>query len=184
MDSLKVKAEMDVALSLLKDEMSSMRTGRATPSLVESVVITAYGGAQKLKVMELASISAQDAETLVIDPWDKSVIGEIRQGILAANIGLNPSIEGEIIRISLPPMTGEDRAKYVKLLHAKLENTKIMIRQIRGEHMKDIKRLNDEKEISEDERKGQEKELQNITDEYVEKIDNQGKQKERELLQV
>ena len=117
MDEASVKNQMQLALDALKEDLGSIRTGRATPALVENIVISAYGGAQKLKVMELASISAPDTQSLVIDPWDKSIIGEIRQGILAANIGFNPSIDGEIIRISMPPLTSEDREKFIKLLH-------------------------------------------------------------------
>jgi ribosome recycling factor len=121
---------------------------------------------------------------LIIDPWDKSIIGEIRQGILAANIGLNPAIDGEIIRISLPPLTTEDREKYVKLLSTKLENGRVMIRQVRKEALRDIRRSFEEKEISEDEKFNLEKRLQEITDEFMEKISKVGETKKQELLQI
>jgi len=180
----KVKSEMAQAIDIFKTEMSSMRTGRASTALVENIVITAYGGAQRLKVMEMASLSAPDSQTIVIDPWDKSIIGEISKGILAANVGLNPNIDGEIIRISIPPMTGEDRQRHVKTLQAKMESSKISIRQIRGEAMKGIKRAQDAKEISEDEAKRQEKQVQELTDEFTSEIESLGKQKTQELLQV
>lgn len=184
MDEASVKSRMDESLRALSEDIAQIRTGRATPSLVENVVVAAYGGAQRMKIMEMATITALDTQTLTIEPWDKSVIGEIRQGILAANIGMNPSIDGEIIRISMPPMTSEDRERYVKLLHVKLENARISIRQVRGDVMKDLKTKFESKEITEDEKFSQEKRLQELTDEYVGKIDERGKIKEQELRQV
>jgi ribosome recycling factor len=137
-----------------------------------------------LKVRELASINANDPQSLVIEPWDKSIIGDIKKGIEAANVGFNPNIDGEKIRIVVPPMTGEDRAKYVKLLHTKIENARIAVRQVRGDEMKNIKNKFEEKDISEDERVRFEKDLQGLTDEFTTKIDELGKKKEEELLQV
>jgi len=169
---------------LVVSDIASIRTGRATPALVEDLHVAVYGGQQKLKIQELATISAPDIQTLVIEPWDKSIIGEIRQGIVAANIGLNPVIDAEILRISLPPLTSEDREKYVKLLSTKLENGKIMIRQVRGDFMHEIKKAFEVKELSEDEKFGQEKSLQEITDEFIDKIEEDGERKKQELLQI
>ncbi len=152
--------------------------------IVEGLEIVVYGGQQKLKVNELATINTQDSQTIIIDPWDKSIIGEIRQGIIGANIGLNPQIDGEIIRISIPPFTTEDREKYVKLLSTKLEQGRVMIRQIRGEAMKDIRTAFEAKEFSEDEKFNEEKRLQEITDEFIGKIDEAGETKKQELLQL
>lgn len=184
MDSAQVISKMQSVVDLVTADVGAIRTGRATPALVEGIEIAVYGGTQKLKLIELATISSPDTQTLAIDPWDKSVIGEIRQGILAANIGMNPSIDGEIIRIALPPLTTEDREKYVKLLSAKLENGRVMIRQTRGEAMHEIKKRFEAKEISEDEKFGQEKRLQELTDEFVAKIEQIGENKKQELLQI
>lgn len=184
MDESSIRSRMQKVLDLVVSEIASIRTGRATPSLVEDVEVMVYGGQQKLKVNELATITVPDAQTIVIDPWDKSIIGEIKKGLQAANVGLNPSIDGEVVRISLPPLTTEDREKYVKLLSKKLENGKVMIRQIRSEAMRDIKARFEKKEISEDEKFNQEKRLQEITDEFVKKIDEAGKAKEEELLRI
>ncbi len=167
---------------MVRDDVSAIRTGRATPALVEDIVVDAYGGAQKMRLNELASITATDAQTVVISPWDKSIIGEIKKGILASNAGYNPSIDGDIIRIVMLPLTREDREKYVKLLGTKLENGKIMLRQVRTNVMKDIKDLFEKKEISEDEKFGSEKRLQEITDQYVKTIEDMGEAKEKELL--
>lgn len=177
MDEAQIKQRMQHVLGLVKQDIGTIRTGRATPHLVESIYVEAYGGASHLTVRELASITTPDPHTIVITPWDKTIVGEIRKGIESANIGLNPVINGELIRISLPPLTSEDREKYVKLLHQKLEHARVAIRQIRQEGMHDIKNA----QISEDEIVRQEKELQKITDEFIEQIDQIGKAKEIEL---
>lgn len=184
MEESSIRSRMQEVVDLVATDVSSIRTGKATPGLVEDISVMAYGGAQKLKVQELATITTTDAQTIVIDPWDKSIIGDIKKGISGASIGLNPSIDGEIIRISLPPMTSEDREKYVKLLSTKLESGKVMVRQVRGEAMKKIKESFEDKDITEDGKFNQEKRLQEITDEYVEKIEKIGENKKQELLQI
>jgi ribosome recycling factor len=184
MDESSLKQKMQQVLDLVVGDVASIRTGRATPSLVENIVVAVYGGTQKLKVQELGTIAVSDPQTLTVSPWDKSIIGEISKGIMTANVGLNPVIDGEILRISLPPLTTEDREKYVKLLSAKLESGRVMIRQIRGEAMRDIKKAFEEKTLSEDEKFDREKRVQEITDEFVGKIDSVGETKKAELLQI
>jgi ribosome recycling factor len=184
MDEGKVRSKMQEVLDMVVTDIGTIRTGRATPGLIEELEVVVYGGKQKLKINELATITSPDSQTLVIDPWDKSIIGDIKQGILAANIGFNPSVDGEIIRISLPPLTTEDREKYVKLLSTKLESGRVMIRQVRSDAMRDIKKSFENKELSEDEKFNQEKQLQERTDDFVGKIDENGKNKEVELLRV
>ncbi len=178
------KKRLQDILQLVQSDINSIRTGRATPGLVEDIVVEAYGGQSKLKVVEMATILAQDTQTLVITPFDKQTIGEIRKGIIAANVGLNPSIDGEILRISLPQMTTEDREKFVKILSQKLEQGKIMVRQVRGDVMKDIKSAFESKELSEDEKFAAEKELQTLIDSYTQKIEVMGKVKEEELMSI
>lgn len=184
MDESSIKVRMVQVLDSVASDIATVRTGRATSGMVESIICPAYGGTQRLKIQELASINVSDPQSIVIDPWDKSIIGDIRKGILEANVGLNPSIDGELIRISIPPMTTEDRIKFVKLLGSKLENGKIMIRQVRGDGMHEIKSAFEKKEISEDEKFTKEKGLQDLTDEFVGKIEEMGKRKEEELLQI
>lgn len=184
MDERQVKQKMSEVLDLVTSDVGSVRTGRASPSLVQDITVSVYGGQQRLKVNELGTITSPDTDSIVIDPWDKSIIGEISKGIEAANVGLNPFIDGEIIRISIPPMTTEDRNKLVKLLGTKIENGRIMIRQIRGDFMKDIRHSFEEKEVSEDEKFNQEKKLQEITDDFIGKIEKVGKQKKQEILGV
>jgi ribosome recycling factor len=184
MDEASLRNRMQQVLALVQNDIASLRTGRATPSLVENIVCPAYGGTQRLKVQELATITVPDTQSLLITPWDKSIIGDIRKGMLEANIGLNPSIDGEVIRISLPPMTTEDREKYTRLLSQKLESGKIMMRQIRADGMHEVKKQFEAKEISEDMKFDAEKKVQALTDEFVGKIDEAGEKKKQELLQI
>ena len=184
MDEVGTRQKMQQAFELVARDISSIRTGRVTPSLVENIEVAVYGGTQRLKVQELGTISSLDSQTLIIAPWDKSIIGEINKGIMAANVGLNPSIDGEVLRITLPPLTTEDREKYIKLLSGKLEGGRVVVRQIRGEVMRDIKKSFEEKSLSEDEKYNLEKKVQEMTDEFIGKIDAAGEAKKTELLQI
>jgi len=184
MDETSIRVKMQSTLDAISSDIGAIRTGRANTSLVENIVCPAYGGTQRLKIMELATISIPDPSQIIINPWDKSIIGDIRKGIIEANVGLNPSIDGEVVRIAIAQMTTEDREKFVKLLSGKLENGKVGIRQIRGDEMHEIKGKFEAKEITEDDKFAFEKKLQEITDEYVNKIDEMGAKKKTELLQI
>jgi len=184
MDQLNLNQKLQEVIEFVKTDISSIRTGRAHTGLVEGIEVSAYGGQAKLKLNELATITVPDSNSIIIDPYDKSVIGEIKKGILAANIGLNPNIDGEFVRLSIPPMTTEDREKYVKLLSQKVEAGRIMIRQIRSDLMKNIAKRHADKEISEDEKFAQEKKLQDLIDSYIEKVEAIGETKKQELLSV
>jgi len=184
MDATEVTQKFQKVVDLVSSDIAGIRTGRATSSMVENIICPAYGGTQSLKVVELASITVSDPTQIVISPWDKSIIGDIRKGILEANLGMNPSIDGEVIRISIPPMTTEDREKYVKLLSSKLENGKIMIRQVRADEMHEIKNKFESKEITEDEKFADEKTLQELTDSNIAKIESLGETKRLDLLQI
>lgn len=175
------KKKIEKVLEILKADLGTLRTGRATPSLVENIIITAYEGTTKLKVMELATIGATDNRTLVITPFDHATIHDIQKGIEVANVGLSPVIDSNLLRISIPPLTQERREELIKAMKHKLENGKIMVRQVRHEAMDDIKK---EFEGREDDIKRLEKETQRLVDETMETIDDYGKQKEQELLQI
>lgn len=175
---------MKKAIDVTKNDLSSIRSGRATPALVEHMVIPAYGGSQRLKIMELATITIMDAKTIMIAPYDPSIVADIERGIHEANVGLMPIVDGEIIRITIPSLSAERREEYIKLAHTKLEGGRIMIRQIRHEGMKSLKKLEDEGTISEDQRAHGEKAIQELTDEMIAEIDTMGERKEAELLQV
>lgn len=184
MDLSEVRGRMGKALEIIRQDLATIRTGRATPALVENIVLSVYGGTQKLKMAELATISTSDPRTLVITPFDPSIIEEINRGFFEANTGLTPVIDGQIIRITIPPLSEERRQEYIKLAKQKLEAGRIMIRQIRHDLMSDLKRKFESKEISEDDRRGQERDLQELTDKYIAEIDDLGRRKEEELLQV
>src|SRR5258706_797046 len=160
MDEASIRVKMQSAVDTIAADIAGVRTGRATPSLVENIVVPAYGGTQRLRVMEVASITSPDPTQIIINPWDKSIIGDIKKGIMEANIGMNPSVDGEILRIAMQPLTTEDREKYVKLLSVKLENGRVMVRQVRADEMHEIKEKFEAKEMTEDEKFGYEKKLQ------------------------
>jgi len=171
---------MDKIVSIFLEDITSIRTGRATPGLIENIVVTVYGG-QKMKLIELGSIGVSDARTLTFQPWDMTVIREISNGIAAANVGMNPAVDGQIIRMSLPMMTVEQREDYIKMLGRKLEGARVMIRDARGDYRKSIVDAKNEKTISEDEYKRDETELQKTTDEYVKKLEGHALKKETEI---
>ena len=174
--------KMQKALHILHEDFATVRTGKASPSLVENIVIPAYGGTQPLKVLELATIHAQDNNTLVIAPFDRSIVAEIEKGISGANVGLNPIVDGEILRINLPPLTEERREEMVKLIKQKSEAGKVSLRQIRHEGMEDIKKHATDAGQSEDDITFYEKEIQKLTDDYSKKIDIMLDEKEKELM--
>lgn len=178
------REKMKKALDVTRTDLTSIRSGRATPTLVENIVIMAYGGTQRLRIVEMATISTMDSKTLVISPYDISTIGEIEKGILAHSAGLTPVIDKEIIRITIPLLSEERRLEYIKLAKVKLEAGKVMVRQIRGDAMRELKKVEEGKTISEDERKHGERLVQELTDEMIAEIDTMGTRKETELLQV
>lgn len=184
MDLHQVKGKMQKALSVARDDVATIRAGRATPALVENIVVPAYGGTQPMRVLELASIHAEDSQTLTIKPWDQSIIGDIAKGINTANLGINAVIDGEVIRIKIPPLTEERRREFVKLLKSKIEAAKVSVRQIRQDAMQDIKKALDAKEMSEDDKFRLEKEVQKVTDDAVSELDSIETQKEEELMKV
>lgn len=172
--------QMRKALEILRSDIATIRTGKASPSLVENISVSVYNGTTKLRVMELATVNASDPQSLVITPFDASIIEEIRKGIMESGAGLNPASDGQVIRISIPPLSEERRQELIHLMHQKLENGHIMIRQIRHEALNDLKKGN----LPEDENSRLEREIQKATDEFILEIDSLGKKKEEELLQI
>lgn len=184
MDTASLDQKFKKVIDLFTSDIAQVRTGRVNASLVENITCPAYGGTQMLRVMELGTITSPDPYTLVITPWDKSIIGDIRKGILEANLGMNPSIDGEIIRIAFPPLTTEDREKYVKILSQKLETAKVMTRQVRADAMQEIKSDFEKKVITEDQKQEDEKKVQEATDKAVSQIESLAEKKKQELLQI
>lgn len=179
-----LKIKMQKALSVISEDLATIRTGRASPALVENIIIPSYGGTQHLKIKEMATISTDGPRMIVIAPFDPSVIADIERGIGSASLGFTGSVDGNIIRINIQPLTAERRDEYVKLAHTKLEGGRVMIRQIRHEAMQEVKKKSDSREISEDDRKRLEKEVQTLTDEMITEIDVIREKKEAELSQI
>jgi len=178
------RTKMQKVLEIVKNDLASVRSGRATPALVENIMIDAYEGTQKLRVLEMATVTTPDSRSLLISPYDITTVKDIVKGIMENHSGLNPVADGDVIRVTIPPLSEEQRHEYLKLANAKLEGGRIMIRQVRQESMKDLKRLKDDKQIGEDEEKIGEKKVQEMTDHMVVEIDGIGKRKEDELMQV
>lgn len=171
---------MRQVLDVIRADLATVRTGRAAPSLVENIVVSAYGGSTKLRILELATVGAQDPQTLVITPFDPTTTSDIQKGIMEAQVGLNPVVDGQMIRISIPPLSEERRRELIHLVNQKLEGGRIQVRQVRHEAMEDLKKQN----LPEDDKERLEKEIQKLTDDSIMEIDNLGKRKEEELLAI
>ncbi len=179
-----LRQKMEKGVEVTRTDLSTIRTGRATPSLIENIVIGVYGGNQKMKIMELATINTPDHATLVLTPYDPSIATEIEKGLQEANVGFTPVIDGELIRISIPPLSQERRREYIAFAKKKIEAGKVMIRQIRHDAMSHSKRSFEAKEITEDDRTRLEKQIQALTDEMIGNLDDMEHQKEKELLNI
>lgn len=182
--SSNLKQQIDKIIDLIKTDIATIRTGRAAPSLVENIQIVTYGGSTKLRVMELATIAANDPQSLVITPFDQTTREDIRKGIMESGSGLNPVDDGNVLRINIPPLSTERREELIKMMHHKLENGKVMVRQARHEAMDQVKKQVEDEGLSEDDKSRLEKEVQKMIDDTIAAIDSMGKQKESELLQL
>mgnify|MGYP000953354005 FL=1 len=177
-----VEVKMKNTVSTFVEELQSIRAGRANPALLDKITVDCYGTNTPLK--QVASVSAPEARLLVIQPWDANLIPNIEKEILKSDLGLNPSNDGKIIRLPIPLLTEERRKDLVKLVRKNCENAKIAIRNSRREGNDKIKKMEKDKEISEDNRKLAEEEMQKITDKYIENIDEITNKKEEELLEI
>ena len=173
---------MGKSVESLKTNLNKVRTGRAHPSLLDNITIEYYGSPTPLN--QVGNVSVPDARTLAVTVFDKSMIGAVEKAILSSDLGLNPSSQGTLIRIPLPPLTEERRKDLVKVVRGEAENGKIAIRNIRRDANSDIKSLNKEKEISDDEMHQAEDEVQKITDAYIKQVDGILGDKEKELMEI
>lgn len=173
---------MSKSLEALRHELAKIRTGRAHPSLLEHVHVDYYGS--EVPISQAASVSVEDARTLSVTPWDKNMVGPIEKAILKSDLGLNPSTAGQVIRIPLPPLTEERRRDLTKVVHTEGENAKIAIRNIRRDANHHFKELLKEKDISEDDERKAEHDIQTVTDVAVKKVDEIVAEKEQELLEI
>ncbi|WP_206485353.1 ribosome recycling factor [Thalassotalea sp. G2M2-11] len=173
---------MGKSIEALKSSLNKVRTGRAHTSLLDNITVEYYGSDTPLN--QVGNVSVPDARTIAITVFDKSMIGAVEKAIMASDLGLNPSSQGTLIRIPLPPLTEERRRDLVKVVKGEGENGKIAIRNIRRDANSDIKSLNKEKEISDDEMHQAEDEIQKITDTFVKQVDAILADKESELMEI
>jgi len=176
------EGRMKGAITALEEDLAGIRTGRATPALVEKLHVDYYS--MPTPLMQLASISVPEARQLMIKPFDPSTLKTIEKAILASELGITPNNDGKVIRLNLPPLTEERRRDLVKLVHGRLEESRVAIRNIRRDLIKDLRDFEKEKLISEDDLKVGEEELQKHTEHYINDIDLIGEKKEKEIMEV
>ena len=177
-----IETRMKSAISVLEEDLAGMRSGRASTGLVEKLSVEYYGSPTPL--MQLASISIPEPQTIAIRPFDKNTVGVIEKAILTSDLGLNPNSDGVTIRLNIPPMTQERRKELVKRVSKRLEESKIAIRNIRRDERDDLKEFEKEKMISEDDMHHGQDELQKLTDKYIATVDDIGKRKEHEIMEI
>ena len=176
------KTRMSKALEDFRHELATVRTGRASASLLEHIKVEYYGTPTPLN--QVATLGVPEPSLLTVQPWDPSLLGVIDKAIRSSDLGLNPVNDGKILRVPIPPLTEERRKELVKHLHKVLENHRTAIRSIRRDSNEELKRLLKDKKISEDEDKRALDDVQKLTDEFIEKLDAQGTSKEKEILEM
>lgn len=176
------ESRMDKSVHAFREELSKMRTGRAHPSLLDHVVVSYYGSDTPLA--QVGSVNVSDAQTLVVTPWEKSLIPAIEKAIMQADLGLNPVTSGDCVRVPLPPLTEERRKEFVKLVKAEAEHARVAVRNVRRDANNDTKALLKEKEITEDDERRAQDRVQKLTDQFIAKIDEVLAEKEKELMEI
>jgi ribosome recycling factor len=173
---------MQKAVAALKQDIGTIRAGRASAALVDRITIEYYGAPTPLN--QVASISVPEARLLVIQPWDRKLLTDIEKAIQRSDLGINPSNDGQVIRLNIPPMSEERRRDLVKSLHKKMDEHKVAVRNIRRDVQEKLREREKKKEVSEDELKRSTEKLQKLTDRYIEEMEKVGKAKEAEILEV
>jgi ribosome recycling factor len=174
--------KMEKAIGALKRELSTLRAGRANPSLLERIQVDYYG--TPTPINQMAGITVPEARLLVIQPYDKSVMGDIEKAILKSDLGLTPSNDGQVIRIAIPPLTEERRKELVKLVKKFGEEAKVALRNIRRDANDDLKKLEKDAEITEDELRRYNDDVQKLTDKFTAEVDSVTSNKEKEIMEV
>lgn len=183
-NDLKKDAEerMGKSVTAMIEAFKKVRTGRANPAILDGVMVNYYGS--DTPISQVANIMVEDGRTLAVSPWEKPMVVEIEKAIMKSNLGLNPSTTGDLIRIPMPALTEETRKNFIKQARAEAEKGRVSIRNIRRDANGDIKDLQKEKEISEDEQRGGEEQIQKLTDKFIAQIDQLLADKEKDLMQV
>ena len=175
-------SRMDKTISVLNDNFHKIRTGRAHTSLLDHVTVDYYG--TEVPLNQAASVNVEDARTLTVSPWEKSMVPVVEKAIMTSDLGLNPSTAGTVIRVVLPPLTEERRRDLVRILRQEAEDARIAVRNIRRDANQDLKDLVSEKELSEDEARHGEQRIQELTDKHIARIDSLLEAKEQEVMTV
>jgi len=178
------KQQSQKVIEAMKEDLKSIRTGRATPSLVENLTVEAYGGQSKLRLLELATITTDGPSALSIIPFDSSVLGDIEKSILKSPLGISPIVQGNRISLKIPALSEEQREKFIKLVAQKIEERKGIIRNLRDNARKTIKTAFEKKEITEDDKFRQEKEIDVASQKFIEEIELHKDHKEAEIREV
>lgn len=173
---------MEKTIQTLKRDLSTLRAGRATPSLLDKITVHYYGS--DMPINQMANITVPEPRLLVIQPWDKSALGEIEKAIQKSDLGLTPSNDGNLIRIAIPALTEERRAELVKVVKKTGEEAKVAIRNIRRDANEDVKKLEKNGEVSEDDARRGQDEVQKLTDRFIREADEQVEAKEKEIMEV
>ena len=173
---------MQSAITALDRELDTVRTGRARPALVETLKIDYYGAPTPLN--QVATINAPESRMITIQPWDKTQLGAIEKAIQKSDLGLNPTNDGNIIRLVIPALTEDRRKELAKLVHKKTEDGRVAVRNVRRDSLEELRKLQHDKEISDDDERRAQDRLQKLTDKYVAEIEKHGQTKEQELLEV
>lgn len=176
------ESRMAKSIEALHRDLNTIRTGRASPALLDRITVDYYGTPTPLN--QMASISVPEARLLVIQPWDRGVIGDIERALQKSDIGITPSSDGTVIRLAIPSLTEERRKQLVKQVHAQVEDAKVAIRNVRRDSMSTVRELMNEKMISEDDERRAEQRLDDLTKRFVDEADKVGKAKEHEVLEV
>ncbi len=174
--------KMDSSIESFRRELNGIRTGRAHPSLIETLPVDYYGAVTPLK--QLGSINAPEARLLTIQVWDRGAVQAIQKAIQASDLGLNPAIDGQTMRLPIPPLTEERRKDLVKMLHNKSEEARVAIRNVRRHSHEELRKAEKDGDLSQDDLKRSEEELQKITDRHIANVDIEAKKKEADLLEV
>lgn len=182
MAAKEARAHMEKALEAMRREFSGVRTGKASPALLDTVRVEAYGS--KMSLNQVASVSAPEPRLLVVQPWDKGLVPVVEKAIRNAELGLNPANDGGLIRVPIPQLNEERRKEMVRMLHKLAEEGRIAVRHARQEANKALKQKQSDGEVSEDDARRQMDEVQKLTDEYIAKIDHLLKAKEEEVMEV
>jgi ribosome recycling factor len=173
---------MKKSVEALVENFKKIRTGRAHPSILDSITVSYYGS--EVPIQQVANISVEDARMLTIVPWEKKVASDIEKAIMKSDLGLNPSTNGDVIRVPMPALTEETRKNYIRQARAEAEHARVAIRNVRRDANGELKNLLKEKEISEDECRRGEEQVQKLTDKYVAEVDSLLAQKESDLMEI